>query len=113
MRVDARVVGKVVVVTVDAPRIDAGLVHAFLHAATVATRGNQGTVVLDMSHVQFIDSSGLGALVALRKALGTEATMALAAQQPRVTTLFRLTRMDKVFVSFATVADAVSGMERA
>lgn len=113
MHVDSKVVGKVVVVTIHAPRIDAALVHPFLHAATVATRGNQGTVVLDMSHVQFIDSSGLGALVALRKALGTEATMVLAAQQPRVTTLFRLTRMDKVFVSFPTVEQAVAGMERA
>jgi anti-sigma B factor antagonist len=54
-------------------------------------------IVLDLAQVGFIDSSGLGAIVALRKMLGPDRVLELAALSVSVAKVFRLTRMDGVF----------------
>jgi anti-sigma B factor antagonist len=47
--------------------------------------------------VEFLDSSGLGAVVAARKLLGKGRHLALAGLQPAVEKVLRLTHMDRVF----------------
>ncbi len=54
-------------------------------------------VVLDLSRVSFVDSSGLGAIVAVMKALAPARRLELAGLTPNVAKVFRLTRMDSVF----------------
>ncbi|MEL6614548.1 MAG: STAS domain-containing protein [Bacteroidota bacterium] len=54
-------------------------------------------LVLDLTDVQFMDSSGLGALVAALKLVGHDGELALAGVHPGVHELFALTRMDRVF----------------
>jgi anti-anti-sigma factor len=72
-------------------------------------------VLLDLSEVEFLDSSGLGAVVAARKLLGKQYRLALAGLQPAVEKVLRLTHMDRVFPIYATsdafLAD-VGGGER-
>ena len=58
---------------------------------------DDGRVLLDMSRVAFLDSSGLGAVVAVMKLLGPHRKLELAALTPTVEKVFRLTRMDSVF----------------
>lgn len=65
-------------------------------------------VVLDMSRVGFLDSSGLGALVAVMKFLAPARRLELACLQPNVEKVLKLTRMDTVFHIHETVAQAVS-----
>jgi anti-sigma B factor antagonist len=55
-------------------------------------------VILDMSRVNFLDSSGLGAVVASMKALAPERKLELSGLTPTVQKVFRLTRMDSVFI---------------
>lgn len=55
-------------------------------------------VILDLAEVTFVDSSGLGAIVAVMKFLAPGQRLELAALQPNVLRVFRLTRMDGVFV---------------
>lgn len=62
------------------------------------------TVLLDLSEVEFLDSSGLGAVVAARKQLGTDRTLALAGLQPAVEKVMRLTHMDRVFPIYTDAA---------
>ena len=50
-----------------------------------------------MTQVAFLDSSGLGAVVAAMKALGPDRPLELAGLTPTVQKVFRLTRMDSVF----------------
>jgi anti-sigma B factor antagonist len=59
-------------------------------------------VLLDLSEVEFLDSSGLGAVVAARKLLGKRNRLALAGLQPAVEKVLRLTHMDKVFPIYTT-----------
>lgn len=56
-------------------------------------------VVIDMQNVTFIDSSGLGMLVSIRKHLGQNREMRLRNLNPFVQKALRLTRLDKVFTA--------------
>ena len=61
-------------------------------------------VVLDLSSVPFIDSSGLAALVSGLKTLNEKGgTLKLASLQSQADLLFKLTMFDKVFEVFADV----------
>ena len=96
----------VLVVSVLEPRIDASCAIGFKDAMRAATADGPSVVLLNLSAVEFIDSSGLGAIVASMKSLGRSRQMALAGLNPTVDKVFRLTRMDAVFKLFPTMEDA-------
>lgn len=95
------------IVSVAEPRIDAAVALQFKDAMRAQTGEAPQVVVLDLSEVQFIDSSGLGAIVAAMKQMGQDRTLALAGLTPTVDKVFRLTRMDTVFKVFPTLDGAV------
>lgn len=68
------------------------------------------TLVLDLSKVRFIDSSGLGALLSgYKNATLRHAGFLLAGLQPRVYSMFELTRLERVFDIYPTIEDALAG----
>lgn len=99
------------VVSVLNNRIDAAVAIEFKDAMRASTDGGSETVVLDLSQVQFIDSSGLGAIVASMKHMGASRKLALAGLTPTVEKVFRLTRMDSVFSVFATLDGALNELK--
>jgi anti-sigma B factor antagonist len=84
-------------------RLDAAVAIAFKDAIRDAIARPGKTVVLDMKRVDFLDSSGLGAVVAAMKMLGPDRKLQLAALSSSVLKVFRLTRMDTVF----TITDSM------
>ncbi len=86
------------IVTVPEARIDAAAAIRFKDAMRAATADGPDHVVLDLSNVDFVDSSGLGAIVAAMKQMGQGRRLDLAGMTPDVAKVFRLTRMDTVFV---------------
>jgi anti-sigma B factor antagonist len=86
------------IVTVNAPRIDAAAAIQFKDAMRRVTAEGPDHVILDLGQVDFVDSSGLGAIVAAMKQIGPDRRLDLAALRPEVDKVFRLTRMDSVFV---------------
>jgi anti-sigma B factor antagonist len=66
--------------------------------------------VIDMSGVDFIDSTGLGALVAVLKVSGRNGAVVVAGAQAPVVMLFKLTRMDKVFRMYPSNAEAATAL---
>ncbi|MFL4469666.1 STAS domain-containing protein [Tateyamaria armeniaca] len=99
------------VVSVLDNRIDAAVAIEFKDAMRASTEGGSDTVVLDLSEVQFIDSSGLGAIVASMKHMGASRKLALAGLTPTVEKVFRLTRMDSVFSVFTTLDGALEELK--
>lgn len=95
------------IVTVNEPRIDAAVALSFKEGMRSETETGADLVVLDLQQVQFVDSSGLGAIVASMKAMGKGRTLALAGLTPTVEKVFRLTRMDSVFPMYASLDDAL------
>ena len=69
----------------------------------------QVRVVFDMEQLQFVDSSGLGALLScLREINESGGDLKLCAMTKSVRTLFELVRMHRVFEIFNTREEAVS-----
>ncbi|MGA9251633.1 MAG: STAS domain-containing protein [Roseobacter sp.] len=107
MRFDTRTEERLRIVSVQDPRIDAAVAIEFKDAMRVETDSGPDLVVLDLSKVEFIDSSGLGAIVATMKSMGQSRKLALAGLSPNVERVFKLTRMDSVFSVFPTLQGAL------
>ena len=73
-----------------------------------SVRGQEpSTLVLDMSRVRYVDSSGLGVLIGLYASFERNyRRLLLAGLNDRVWELFRMCKIDDVFTRYATVADA-------
>ncbi len=98
--------GAACVVTVDGTRIDASVAIQFKDQMKEIAETGQERVILDLSNVEFIDSSGLGAVVATMKLMGKDRKLDLAGLTPMVEKVFKLTRMDSVFNIFPDMATA-------
>ena len=102
--------GDVVVVTIHAKRLDAHLAPEFKTKLVHLVQCGHERIVMDMAALEFIDSSGLGALIAGLKALGGHGEMALCGITPRLLSLFQLTHVDQLFHIVDSVEEAVSGL---
>ena len=89
-------------------RIDAAGAIQFKERMREIIQEPSTRVVLDMSTVGFLDSSGLGAVVAVMKALGPIRRLELSGLTATVEKVFRLTRMDSIFTIHASLEAAVS-----
>lgn len=78
-------------------RIDASSAIQFKEQMRGLAETSHPRVVLDLAQVKFLDSSGLGAIVAVRKLLGPDRVLELSSLTPTVEKVFRLTRMDTIF----------------
>jgi|SRR5215813_5155205 len=97
MQIDRRQVGDVLVVQPLEPRLDARVAVSFKETMVNFIKEGHNRIVLNLSNVDFIDSSGLGAIVSSLKALGLKGEFAICGPRDTVLTMFKLTRMDKVF----------------
>lgn len=105
MNLEIEHLGEIIVIRVMNDRIDAASAIQFKErmreiVATPSTR-----VVLDMCNVGFLDSSGLGAVVSVMKALGPIRRLELSGLTTTVEKVFRLTRMDSVFIIHKTLPE--------
>lgn len=89
--------GEVAVVTIPGPALDAGNTMEFKNdMGPVLDRHKR--LVLDMSELAFVDSSGCGALLScLRKARAENGDLKLCSVSAQVKDLFSVIRMDEVF----------------
>jgi len=97
--------GDRLVVTVCENRIDAACAIQFKERMRDITQTPSTRVILDLSTVAFLDSSGLGAVVGVMKLLGLDRKLELVGLTPTVAKVFRLTRMDTVFTIHASLPD--------
>lgn len=64
--------------------------------------------LLQMSAVEFIDSTGLGTIVRLSKRVReAKGELSLAEPQPKILEMFELTRLDKIFPIYKTYEEAL------
>lgn len=66
-------------------------------------------LIADLGRVDFLDSTGLGALVGgLRRLRGASGSLALAISTPRILRIFQITGLTKALAVQASVADAIT-----
>lgn len=70
-------------------------------------------IALDLGYVDFMDSSGLAALLSALKSLGKNGKIALFGVSDKVRKLFSITRLDNgVFIITETEEEAVKALEQ-
>ncbi|MEM9970534.1 MAG: STAS domain-containing protein [Pseudomonadota bacterium] len=110
MKMSTSEAGKARVITVEEERIDAAVAVHFKERMKELCGATPRQIVLDLSTVEFVDSSGLGAIVGAMKQLTRNRRLDLVGLNPAVEKVFRMTRMDSVFRIFDTIDDAVEDM---
>ena len=105
-------VGDVLVVGLAEPgTLEASNVGDFREEMSKLVKGTT-KVLIDMGNVTFLDSSGLGALVAIwRKISAGDGEVKLCRIVPLVQTVFDLTRMHRVFEIYATEEAALASYQ--
>ena len=87
----------ITIVTVLDSRLDASIAPEFkTQMEEIIREGNQ-QIILDIATITFMDSSSLGAMVGVLKAMGKNGKLVISGASGVVLELFRLTRMDRVF----------------
>lgn len=100
-------VGEVAVATVGVEELDAGNAAEFKRDMAPLIEGHQ-KVVLDLSRLRFVDSSGLGAFIScLRKLNAKGGDLKLSGMSKQVRGVFELVRMHRVFDILPHKEDAV------
>ena len=103
MKLESQHRGDMIVIRVLDDRIDAAGAIQFKERMRELIAEPSDRIVLDMSNVGFLDSSGLGAVVSVMKVLGPIRRLELSGLTPTVEKVFRLTRMDSVFIIHKTL----------
>lgn len=78
-------------------RLDASNSDQIKVALREATADKTGDITLDMAKIKFVDSSGLGALVSLRKHLGESRQIRMINASESLIRIFHLTKLNRVF----------------
>jgi anti-sigma B factor antagonist len=72
---------------------------------------NAGPLLVNLSDVRYLDSAGLSILIAAnRKSQSMGYAFGLSNPQTPVRQVFKLTRVDKVFQIFDTLAEGLAGL---
>jgi anti-sigma B factor antagonist len=96
-----------VVFWLDVDNLDASNIPAFRKLIEPLAE-KFANIVFDMSGVEFVDSSGLGALIACQRTLkDRNGALRLAAMRESVRALFELTRIERVFQIYTSRQDAL------
>ena len=102
-------IGDLRLIKVQEVRIDAAVAIQFKDRMRELTDTAPPNLLLDLSRVAFLDSSGLGAVVAAFKQAAPDRQLELAGLTSTVEKVFKLTRMDSVFTIHASAGD-VTGL---
>lgn len=98
--------GAATVVQINGSRLDAAVAGNFKDQMRDLVDKGERYLIVDLSPIHFMDSSGLGALVGALKYMGREGRVELACPGEAVMKVLRLTRMNKVFTIHETMPPA-------
>jgi len=94
----AQVEGNTIEIAINRSRMDASCVGRFKDCLQEAWKEGLERAVVDMGVVEFIDSSGVGALLGVMRRLPQgEATVVLKSMRPQVVSVIELLRLHRVF----------------
>jgi anti-sigma B factor antagonist len=113
MMTDHRMAGDVHVVKPAMKQLNSTVSAAFRSEVLTKVQDDSGSVVVNLEDVEFIDSSGVGALVAILKSLDGNRTLVLCCPHEPVRSLLELTRMDKIFRVYDSEEDAIGSFATA
>jgi len=97
MRIKTEIYKGVFVVTCDGTRLDAAFAQVFFNSLRSFIQKGHTDIILDLSRVQFVDSTGLGAIVRSLKEIDNRGVLMLCGVNESVLSLLKMTHLDAVF----------------
>ena len=85
------------IITPAEKRLDACVAQSFKTALSETVTDGSKQIIIDLSNVEVIDSSGLGSLVFFKQFAGEEARIVIASASASVVSVLKLTHLDRVF----------------
>jgi anti-sigma B factor antagonist len=110
MKIRHRMEGNTLVVKILAPRLDAASAPEVKRRIGYWIRSGHRRLVLDVSDVEFIDSSGLHTLVFALKQLESYQHLAISGPREAVVNMFKLTRLYQIFNIFSDSEKAIAAL---
>ena len=103
--------GNLTIVAPQGPRLDAAAAPGFKSAVLDLIHEGARTILVDLSAIDFMDSTGLAGLMSSMKSLSGEGEMALCSPSDKVRKLFAITKLDRgVFRVFEDRAQALAAL---
>ena len=99
--------GQCTILQINEARFDAKLAPAFRDVVEQQSGAIGNHLALDLTNVRFMDSSGLGAVMAVYKMLRGKKISVVNPQRP-VRELLKLTRMDKLITHYDSIDSALA-----
>jgi len=112
MKISRRVIDDVLILTPEVRRIDAFEAVEFRTALLAPVKQGRTHLIVNLREVDFIDSSGLGALVSVVKNLGEDGRFAVCELRDGVRSILELTRLDRVLDLHVSEKDAVESLKK-
>ena len=99
--------GKNTVISVQHTELDTTNTSVFKRKLTELIEGGKINVILDLSSVQFISSSGIGAIVAISKAItGKSGNFKVVISSSKIRDVFKMTGINNFLEIFDTLEEA-------
>lgn len=98
MKINTEVVQNAFIVTCEGARLDASFAQTFFVSMQSFIKKGHMNIVLDLSSVEFVDSTGLGAIVRSLKEIGGRGVLVLCGVNEMVLSLLQMTHLDSVFI---------------
>jgi anti-sigma B factor antagonist len=96
----------------DVKELDASMAVNFIDEMEKFIKEGNNIIVLNLSGVEFIDSSGLASIVSSLKLVGRNGHLMLCGIHRNVMSVFKFTRMDRVFQIFSSEEEAISAWSK-
>ncbi len=105
---DHKIIDDLLIVRFDKERLVADNSGKFKDALMAFISKGHKKILLNLEKTQFVDSSGLGAIISCFRGLGGKGTISFCGINPAVQSLFDLTRMDKIFKIYPDEETAIA-----
>ncbi len=111
MQIESKNVNNTLVLTLQEKRLDASQAASLKDLLSEFINADNPNIAVNFSVVEFVDSSCLGALVSCLKLMGSRGRLTLFSLNAPVIAMFKMTRMDRVFMLCETEEQALEALE--
>lgn len=111
MKIHTEIIQKNLIVTCDGSRLDAPFAKSFFNSMQSFIQKGYVDIVLDLSSVEFVDSTGLGAIVRCLKEVNGLGHLVLCGVSEMVLSLLKMTRLDDIFIQAADRGEALKRLK--
>lgn len=107
MKINTEIIQKIFIVTCEGTRLDAAYAKKFFNSMQSFIKKGHMDIVLDLSSVEFVDSTGLGAIVLCLKEIDGRGQFVLCGVNEMVLSLLKMTHLDSIFTQAETRKEAI------